>query len=295
MSFMCSTPILSAPVIIVVSKRDPAGMNMRERLLSKLDFEQEILSSPKHWPIGKYELHRSTKAVLLTIVEDQIFTDYFKGCFSANLIIFASKHSSTAGVKTLLVHTTGVWGTAHPDHGGNDRELSIAPSFALYEAYHRILTKQKEEDLNDYWVGLEVSHHGPTSLAIPLIFIETGGTEVEWNDKKACNIIADVIIELLDFFQESYHIGDKPALIGIGGTHYCPSFAKKIQAKQYQLGHVTPKYSHEFVDEAMLKQAYEKTLASEKVFLIDKKGTKSVYRKKFIEIIEKNNWEWHYT
>jgi D-tyrosyl-tRNA(Tyr) deacylase len=45
----------------------------------------------------------------------------------------------------------------------------------------------------------------------------------------------------------------------------------------------------------MLKQAYEKTLASEKVFLIDKKGTKSAYRKKFIEIIEKNNWEWYYT
>lgn len=289
--------IIDSPVIIIVSNTDFAGLNMKRRLLTQHQFTQSDFQVPHNWPNGKYEVHSNNYAKILTIANEQIFADYLKEHLKANLVIFASKHSSSAGKKALLVHTTGIWGK-EAGHGGNDHELSLAPSYALTESYHRIKQKTENYNLDDYWVGVEVSHHGPSSLKIPVLFMETGGTEVEWRDQNAANVIADVMWEIVELYQhknETDFFGDKPAFIGIGGGHYCPSFIKKLDSDQFMLGHVAPKYSHEFIDETLLKQAFNKTLAKEKIFLIDKKGTKSVYRKKFIEIIEKNRWSWDYT
>ncbi len=285
--------VIEAPIVIIVSLTDLAGLNMKNHLLNLLEFEKVDFLQLPEWPAGKYELLQNQKAMILTIPIEPIFADFLKGHIKSNLVIFASKHSSSAAKKSLLVHTTGIWGK-ESGHGGYDHQLSFAPSLALREAYFKIKKYQEKAGLNDYLTTIEATHHGPSSLDIPVIFLETGGTEKEWGDIAACNLIAEVIKDIIDLYQDEV-IGDDIAFIGLGGGHYCPSFIKKLEKHSYQIGHVAPKYVHEFVNEELLVQAYEKTIAREKIFLIDKKGSKSIYRRKFIEIIEKNGWTWEYT
>lgn len=287
--------VIEAPVIVVVSDLDTAGKNMMAHLLTKTSYEKLEIDPPEHWPSGKYMLYRSESCSILYIPEDQIYTDYFAGHFKTNLLIYASKHSSAAGQKSLLVHTTGNWNNASV-YGGRDEEISLIPSKIITTAYEYIVKLQKERKLDQYWTGIECTHHGPTSLQVPLMYIETGGTEEEWNDISACNLIADVIWLIVEDVNNN-NIDDesKPAMIGLGGNHYCSSFIRKLESKEYLIGHIIPKYAHKKLNIEMLQQARKKTLAENKVFLIDKKGARSADRKRFIKYIEQNNWHWEYS
>jgi D-aminoacyl-tRNA deacylase len=284
--------MLTAPIIIIVSRKDQAGLNMKEFLLKKSNFEEQKINIPDSWPEGAYEFLVGTKTAILTIPEDQIFTDYFAGYLDTDLLIFASKHSSAAGQKSLLVHTTGVW-NKEAGHGGQDHEIAYAPSNLLNFAYNKIKELQEERKLDSFWSGFECTHHGPTSLEVPLMYVETGGTEEEWNDLDACKLIADVIWATVEYSREK-NLQQKTAFIGIGGNHYCSSFVKKVDQFDYAIGHVIPKYAHQELPIEMIKEAFEKTLASEKIFLIDKKGARSSDRHRFIDYIEENGWNWEY-
>lgn len=290
---------LISKVLIVVSELDIAGQNMKNHLFNKLDFNEiKDFRSPTSWPDGNYRVYQSASCSLLQIPNNQIKTDYFKNSIESNLLIYASKHSSAMGKKALLVHTTGIWGN-ESGHGGNDNEISLAPSLALTYGYHKIKELKEKRDLSEYWIGAEVTHHGPSSLNMPIMYIETGGTEEEWNDIEACNLIADVIIDIARIYNlskvELQKMETKPAMIGIGGGHYAPSFIKKLDQEEYLLGHIIPKYAHDELTESMIQQAWEKTIAETKVFIIDKKGTKSKNRQRFIEIIENMGYTWQYS
>ncbi|MHA2029928.1 MAG: D-aminoacyl-tRNA deacylase [Candidatus Kariarchaeaceae archaeon] len=293
------TETIKSKVLIVVSNQDVAGLNMKARLITNIEFVEEIeFKVPFEWPKGEYKYFVSRYCSLLEIPNNQIKTDYFQNTIESDLLIYASKHSSAMGKKALLVHTTGIWGE-ESGHGGNDHEIALAPSLALTVAFDKIKELKEERNLTDFWIGAEVTHHGPSSLNIPIMFIETGGTEDEWNDIDACNIIADVILEIIKIYNlpkdEQKGLETKQAMIGIGGGHYAPSFIKKLSNGEFLMGHIIPKYAHEHINEDMLKLAWERTLAEEKIFLIDKKGTKSNYRHHFIEIIESLGYPWKYT
>lgn len=291
--------IIESKVLIIVSKQDIAGLNMKSRLIENIKFDLiKEFKQPETWPVGDYHYYVSDLCSLLIIPENQIKTDYFQGTIKSRLIIYASKHSSGAGQKSLLVHTTGIWGK-ESGHGGNDHEIALAPSLALTYGYNKIKELKSQRNLEEFWIGVEVTHHGPSALDIPLMYIETGGTEVEWNDIDACNLIADVIHEIIKLYNipdtEFNSIETNPAMIGIGGGHYAPSFIKKLDKEEYMLGHIIPKYAHEDLTDEMIKMAWERTIAKEKIFLIDKKGTKSHFRHHFIEVIEKLGYPWKYS
>jgi D-aminoacyl-tRNA deacylase len=184
-------------------------------------------------------------------------------------------------------------------HGGSDHEIAFAPSLALTYGFDKIKELKEARNMTEFWIGAEVTHHGPSSLDIPLIYIETGGTEEEWNDLGACNLVADSIFDIVKIYNlpntEREKMETKPAMVGIGGGHYAPSFIKKLNNKEYMLGHIIPKYAHESINRDMLKMAWEKTVAKEKVYLIDKKGTKSNFRHNFIKLIEELGYPWEYT
>ena len=290
--------VIKSKVLIIVSKEDQAGINMQNHLLEIINFElNEDFKPHENWPVGDYEEYKSDLCSLLIIPGNQIKTDYLQGTINARLIIFASKHSSAAGRKSLLVHTTGIWGR-ESGHGGHDHEIALAPSFALTYGYNKIKELIQYKELAEYWIGAEVSHHGPTALDVPLMYIETGGTEVEWNDTEACGLIADVIFEIVKLYNISENEFEKletiPAMIGIGGGHYAPSFIKKLEKGEYLLGHIIPKYAHEEMTDDMIKIAWERTIAKEKIFLIDKKGTKSKFRHHCIKLIEDSGYPWTY-
>lgn len=289
----------NSKVIIIVSELDIAGLNMQNRLQSQLSFNEiQDFIPPNSWPKGNYRLFQSALCSLLQIPNYQIHTDYLKDTIKADLLIYASKHSSAMGKKALLVHTTGIWGK-ESGHGGNDHEIAFAPAFALTYGFNKIKELKLKRNLNEFWIGAEVTHHGPSSLKIPIMYIETGGTEEEWSDVNACNLIADVIIEIVQIYNqpknEIQKMETKPAMIGIGGGHYAPSFIKKLENQEYMLGHIIPKYAQEEITEDLIKQSWDKTISSDKIFVIDKKGIKSKFRHRTIEIIENLGYPWIYT
>ncbi len=286
-------PMIKSPVTIIVSRTDDAGMNMKKHLVELDSYEKMALNVPETWPKGDYELLMSKSKALLTIPERQIHADYMKGYIETNLLIFASKHSSKAGMKAILVHSTGNWSEAW-NNSGRGRSLGISHGQAMFRGYHS-LKKQKELlELDEYWLGIECTHHGPTELDVPLLFMECGGTETEWNDVKATKAVSYAINEVADSFVDPKE--DKlPTAIGIGGGHYCPAFVKRIDAKMFYLGHVAPKHHHDALDEEMVIKAWERTKAKEKFFLIDKKGTKGAKRQELIQIFEKHGYPWKLT
>ncbi|MHA2504080.1 MAG: D-aminoacyl-tRNA deacylase [Candidatus Kariarchaeaceae archaeon] len=278
-------------IVVVVSTQDQAGMNMLRHFMDTTEFQTTPFQAPVTWPEGEYILHKSTEFTVIQIPKSQIYTDYFKGYLNCDLLIFASKHSSAAGQKALLVHTTGNWGPER-GHGGNDQELAIAPASILSHAYEKIKSLSDQREL-DYWTGIECTHHGPTALDVPIMFVETGGTEKEWNDLEACRLIADVILETIrDILDEK--IAERQAFVGIGGNHYCSRFIKVLDEGELGLGHVIPKHALEYLDENLIQQALDRTQGEDTLLLIDKKGAKSDHKKITIEFAEKNGILWKY-
>ncbi|MCG2783360.1 MAG: D-aminoacyl-tRNA deacylase, partial [Candidatus Altiarchaeales archaeon] len=89
---------------------------------------------------------------------------------SPSFAIVASRHSSKSGTPTLTCHSTGNFGPA--EAGGNPRELGIAPALYLRQA----LLNLKKNPPAGYEISLEVTHHGPSSLPFPIMFVEVGST-----------------------------------------------------------------------------------------------------------------------
>ena len=278
--------VLSAPVIILVSEQDIAGINMRTFLRELHEFAEVAFTPPESWPKGNYTLeYTNDKTIcLLSIPEKQIYAEYLEGTVETNLIIFASKHYSQTGKKTLLVHPVGNWGII--DMGsGLEKTVCIAPAYALYRGMHALLKYQKEAQLDHYWVGMEVTHHGP-SINLPVIFMEAGGSEEEWKDLQATRVVAQAILDVAKLYTVPDFKEDLDTYIGIGGGHYAPSFIKRAQAEILMIGHMVPKYKSENLDEEMIKQAYERTQGQRKYFLLDKKGLKGSERRRLIELMD---------
>lgn len=193
---------------------------------------------------------------------DSSIVDLEKLDCSVDLVIVASSHSSVSGKPTLTAHTPGNFGPAKM--GGDVGILSISPALYVGEAVRKFKELQTSRKL-PYDVSLEVTHHGP-SFSVPIVFVEVGSTEKQWEDQKAIEAAADVIIHLLDFTP----VGK--SMLGIGGTHYTPYFTKKM-LEGLNFGHICPKYASEFLTKDMLIQMIEKTNPRPEEVWIDWKGT----------------------
>src|SRR3989338_6875069 len=110
-------------IAIVVSKKDPAGMNIREQLLQFQQFPSVI----------------GSKKVNLFVREEGITETEAAGKeISAGVFIFASRHVSKAGVHSLSVHSIGNWGKALG--GGKDKTLVPAPAI-LMKGFFKLLVQ----------------------------------------------------------------------------------------------------------------------------------------------------------
>lgn len=287
--------VLSAPVIILVSEQDEAGKNMRKALYELISLQPQEFTPPITWPEGDYktEFTKDNKICMLSIPQKQIYAEWLEGTVETNLLIFASKHYSQTGRKTLLVHPVGNF--TEVDMGsGQNKKVCIAPAYALYKGMHALLKYQSEANLDHYWVGMEVTHHGP-SIDLPVIFMEAGGTIEEWQDLEATRVVAKAIVDVALEYTDMKFKEDLDTYIGFGGGHYAPSFIKRVKAEMLMLGHMIPKHKAAELNEKMLVQAYDKTIGVNKAFLLDKKGLKGSDRRRLIELIESLGYHYKLT
>ncbi|MBS3097393.1 D-tyrosyl-tRNA(Tyr) deacylase [Candidatus Woesearchaeota archaeon] len=229
---------------IIVSKKDPAGINIAEHL-------------------RKYNLDSS----LHFVEEDTILSNDLDKKIEADLFIFATRHQSAKGVHSLSCHSAGNWGKA--EAGGKDSKLCIAPAVLLKEAF--LVLNRLGKDMH-HETTLEVTHHGPY-LEKPCMFIEIGSDEKNWKNKEAGDIIAKVIIDLLKNIDEIIsNKNNYKITFGIGGPHYASTFNRRILETDIAIGHICPKYQLENLDKEMVLQAVEKTVPKVDFVLLDWKG-----------------------
>ena len=184
--------------------------------------------------------------------------------FNPQAYIFLSKHSAESGIASLTAHTTGNF-SDEANAGGAGRELGRSDPSLLKN--YLISLSQRKERTPGYEITMEATHHGPTSLQKPILFVELGSSEKYWGDEEAAAVVGEAIIESLT----EKKVWGKAA-IAFGGTHYPEKFTRFVMEEDVAVSFVAPKYSLEHVDDRMVKQMIQRTAAPVKYALLDWKG-----------------------
>jgi D-aminoacyl-tRNA deacylase len=149
--------------------------------------------------------------------------------------------------------------------GGRPQELAyVYPS--LQKHYLKTIYS-KMSRVPDYQLVIEATHHGPTSLTKPILFIEIGSTEKQWNDQGAVSVVCDAIMQTLKSMKTYGNVG-----IGLGGTHYPSKFTEVLIASDYTLASVASKHSLPYVDKTMIEQMIDKSVEDVQYAFMDWKG-----------------------
>ncbi len=248
-------------------------MKIAEILLESYSFQQP-----------EPNLYRKGDVLLKIIEEKHVYRNGLGEELSPELVIVASSHKSEAGIRALLTHPVGNWGE-ETSVGGLPRTLSFTSAAALYTSLHALMKQASALRLDDWRVGLEVTHHGPATR-VPTIFVEAGGPPNELPEERALEAVAHACMEIA----EAPLNAPTPA-IGFGGGHYAPSFTRLALGGEYSFGHMCPKYAMP-IDREMILQAFEKTVEKPKVAVLDWKGLKAEMRKAIISVLEELGVEW---
>ncbi len=260
-------------IAIIVSKKDPAGMNIKQCLLELYSFKE---TEDKFDDNPVFELD-NTK--LYTVNNGSVHCENIDQKINADLFIFATKHQSVSGIHSLCVHSPGNWSKA--DFGGEDNKLCVSP--ALYLAEGLIKLKELNQNL-DYEIIQECTHHGP-SLEKPVMFIEIGSKKEQWIKKKAGLIIAKTIKYLLTIKPKQRKVA-----LGLGGPHHCPNFMKLIYKEDLAFSHVCPKYNINNFNNDLLDQAITKSEPKVELIVLDWKGLGNAEsRNRIFNLVENKN------
>ncbi len=253
--------------LIVTSQQDIAGRNIFALLEEKLGFRRDGEFE------GKPVLKRGDVLAIAT-EKKQVEAEHLDEHFSPEYYVFATRHRSESGIKTLTVHVPGNL-TSHAKVGGKPFEIAWCNASAMKIALQELHRQNQELSLG-YQVSLEATHHGPTSLKKPVLFVEVGSTEEQWQDRKACLAVAKAALKAAQSRERFV------SAVGAGGNHYAPRHTQVVLSSDYAIGHIIPSYAIPEITEEMLQQAVEKTQA-EFVYL-DWKGMKKAEREKILEL-----------
>ncbi|KAF5413580.1 MAG: D-aminoacyl-tRNA deacylase [Candidatus Methanogaster sp.] len=274
---------------IICSAPDPASMNIKENLLLMHDWKRDG---------GVYE---SDRIRIVEVDKLHIFCDHIDSKLErrglpTNLIIFASKHKSDVSKRLFSAHFTG--NVSDAKFGGNPRELAPAAPQLLRPVLHSMRDLAADADIG-YEVSMESTHHGPTALSVPSIYIEIGSAEAEWADRDAGRIVAGAILDLnLDLNLDSNpkrepdgtaRTSGYPVAVGFGGGHYAHRQTKLIFETEITFGHNFPKYQLDNLDDGLIRDALAKSNADFAYF--DRKSMNAAQRNRISAVIEGLGYE----
>jgi D-aminoacyl-tRNA deacylase len=224
------------------------------------------------------------KNALLYIAPDSLLTlERLDEAYpDASSFIFLSKHRSDSQIPTLTCHCTGNF--SNNPYGGNPKEIAISyPS--LQKAYLRAITTIGRE-VPTYDIIIETTHHGPTSLKKPVLFVELGSSEKQWGDRNAARVICETLLAVLDNgIERCKKIG-----VALGGTHYPVKFNKLLLESEFGLAAVASKHNLDAIDEKMLDQMIKKSVENVTHIVVDSKGLGS-HKGSIMKMAEKSGLE----
>jgi D-aminoacyl-tRNA deacylase len=254
------------PIGIVVSRSDRVAERILEQLLDVADWSQSVDES-RPPADGGGDVYRTRGTVLRTVETTHLHLENARAVFDADVerIVFPSRHAGDTG-PLLTAHFTGNVGTA--DHGGTDRELARGAPLAG----KRALAALDRHAPEDYEVSLECTHHGPSAVGAPSLFVELGSGEPAWSDADAARAVARAVLACRDPTDVAWPPDSTlpPALpghrlVGFGGGHYAPRFTRIARETSWAVGHVAADWGLEEwtePDRCVIEQLFEKSGAT---------------------------------
>lgn len=242
--------------LLIASREDEASMSIASALLDMFSFEpHEQLNG-----ILKHDNYLFSYIDMKHLYLEN-FSELF-GTTKENVedVIFLSKHSSRADIKSLTVHPTGNFNEAKL--GGREGKLSISDPGKMSSTL-RLMNEIYGGDI--FSVTYEATHHGPL-MEIPNFFIEIGTTKDQWENREALETVVNGLMNSKESNPQSF--------VGVGGGHYMPKITKYSIENSVDVGHMIPKHALEYITESMIEQSVEKT-PNCKGFIMDRKGVKS--------------------
>ena len=191
-----------------------------------------------------------------------------------------SKHAAKSGALALTCHSTGNF--SESKFGGNSRQVAV-PHPNLQKAYLQTLQKNQSQ-FSEFQITIEATHHGPTALTKPTIFIEIGTTEEQWTDVSLCVSVAKLVHDVF-----SNAIPENPVAICFGGTHYSSKFTCELLEGKYSLGTVIPKHALNDLDEELFSHIIKQNSMA-KFALLDWRGLGS-NKQKVLAFLESTSLE----
>ncbi len=220
---------------ILISREDNASVHIGEQLRDVADWTT-TRDERRPTERGGGRVYRTDGAQLREFESLHIDLIQPAAAFDdIDLLVFASKHAGETG-KLLTAHHTGNFGPA--DHGGADNALARA----CPNAHARVIEALETHAPPDFEVGMECTHHGPTAVGVPSMFVEVGSSEQEWDDPAAARAVAQAILDLRgvdpDSPPEDESGETRRHLVGLGGGHYAPRFERVCRETDWAVGHI---------------------------------------------------------
>ena len=252
--------------LLVAYQDDPAGHNMAKFISHEMEKDGE--------------LYRGKSFDLVIIPTPAISADWLEEKYHYDGFVFLSKHAAESGVLALTCHSTGNFSEAK--FGGNDRQVAI-PHPSIQKQYLQTLWENKT-NFSDFQITIEATHHGPTALNKPALFIEIGTTEKQWTNPELCNSVAKHVVQVMNGKQKSY-----PVALCFGGTHYPEKFTKELLEGEHALGTVVPKHALDFLDQELFNHILDRNQMA-KSALLDWGGM-GQSKQKVLDFLSKTNLE----
>jgi len=258
--------------MIFASRSDPASWNIAQALVTKFGFERE--------PTQRIETYSKGNVRLSALEKLGIYIEPSEIPSDVATAIFVSKHVSASGRAALTVHTTGNL-TKEAKFGGNPGEVShVDPS--IIRRTLRALKAGVSQAGIPIEVTMEATHHGPTSLSMPVCFVEIGSGEKEWTDPVLGEIAANAVMSAITDAEET-----RPTAVGFGGTHYSAKHTRICMDGDYAIGHLVSSHSFDGgVSDRVISDTFGKTVGSCNTAIVDWKGLHSNDRRKLIASLE---------
>jgi len=260
---------------IVVSRADDASRHIGEHLRELEDWSLEPDDSRAEadgggdvWRLPDVEL-RTFEARHLKLA------DVAETFANPDLLVFASKHAGETG-RLLTAHHTGNFGPA--EFGGDDHALARACPFA----HKRVVEALDEHAPDDYEVGMECTHHGPTDVGVPSMFVEVGSAQPQWDDPDAARAVATAILDLRRVTPDaSSENGTRRHLVGFGGGHYVPRFERIVRETNWSVGHIAADWCLDAMAEPsshreVIRAAFEESAADVAVLADERPALRDV-------------------
>ncbi len=256
-------------ILLAYSLKDLAGTGVAEIVRELMGMDH----------LGE-NTYTSGDVILAGFPQDVLEFEVVERAFSPAETIVLSRHRSEARVKSLTVHHTG---NPLPQAlaGGRPRELGVANPPRAKQLLQLLAQKAEEVGLSgEFEVTLEVTHHGPTSIEAPMVFVEIGSSEEEWRDQRARRVMAEAVVEAV----EGGLPRCRPAA-GFGGGHYARKHTRLMLESDICYGHIYAKYVFKAgVDDDMLRAAFTRSIPQALLAIVEKKGVGSGDRARIVSI-----------